>query len=297
MDPGQNEELDSAERLPRVWEYTDYRTWLGDHYQARKKLHRWYSYAVLAQKAGFSTRSFLLRVIRGERGLGPDSATKLADALELKGREKEYFLALVDYNQARKDADREVAWSKVQNTLARARNISAPRLLTGAHRQILSSWHHLAVRALVEAKPDRGDWEALGARLRPRRSRTSVQRSIQLLERVGLVERRPDGLWHAVDKSLATPPEVAMPAVRKYHRGCLKLAAASLERFPTSKRHLTGLMLSISHETYAKMCTMVSDFNMQLIRMAEDDLHPEGLYQLSTALFPLTDVAAAEDKS
>lgn len=283
--------------LPPVWEYTDYRLWLNDTFNARKTLHTWYSYGVLAQRSGFRSRGFLLRVMRGERGLSSEGAERLATALDLKQREKEYFLALVDYNQAKRDDERELAWAKAQHALVRARNVSAPRLLTSAHRQVMSSWSHMAVRSLIEMKPDPGDWEALGNRLRPRRSRASVQRSIQLLQKVGLLERRPDGLWHATDKSIATPPEVASPAIRKYHRGCLKLASASLERFPQKHRNVTGLMLGISAESYALVCSRIADFHMELLRIAEADCKADSIYHLTLALFPMSDVDRRGDEA
>ena len=49
-------EIQDPPQLPQVWEYTDYRSWLTDTFQARKALHSWYSYGVLAQRAGFQAR-------------------------------------------------------------------------------------------------------------------------------------------------------------------------------------------------------------------------------------------------
>lgn len=277
--------------LPRIWEYTDYRRWLLDTYNARKAIHKWYSYGVLAQRAGFSTRAFLYRVMQGQRGLSEAGAEKLAQALDLPQREKEYFLALVVYNQAKRDSEREVAWSRVQHIVVRSRNASAPRLLTGVHRQIMAGWNHLAIRSLLEMKPDPGDWEALGRRLRPRRPASSVKRSIALLLKGGLIEKRDDGLWYATDKSLATPPEVALPAVNLFHRGCLRLAAASLENCSSKQRNITGMMLGISSKSYDLICERVDALHQEIIRIAESDCESDRVYQLTVALFPLANPA------
>lgn len=284
----------SAPTIPRVWDYTDYRAWLSDAFKARKAIHRWYSYGVLAQRSGFQARDYLLRVMKGDRGLSLDGAERLADALDLQAGEKSYFVALVEYNQAKRDSEREIAWSKVQHALSRSRNGSAPRLLTGVHRQIISNWQHLAIRSLIEMRPDPGNWEALGKRLRPKRSKTSVRRSILLLEKCGLIEKRADKLWYATDKSIATPPEVALPAVRKFHRGCLKLAANSLDEIPSSRRNISGVMLGISKETYHEVCERIAALREDLVRLAEGDCKADCVYQLNLSLFPLSDFESWE---
>lgn len=282
--------------LPTVWEYTDYRAWLTDTFKARKAIHSWYSYGVLAQRAGFQARDFLMRVMRGDRRLSMEGAERLADALDLPKREKSYFLALVEYNQAKNDADREIAWGKVQHALARSRNASAPRLLTDIHREILSAWHHLAVRSLLEMAPDPGDWETLGKRLFPPCSAAVVRRSIQLLQTGGLVEKRPDGLYHATEASIATPPEVAHPAVRQFHRDCLQLASQSLEGVPSDQRNVTGLTLGISARTYRLLCDRLSQLRAEFAQLADADPAADRVYQMTLALFPLSQHLSAGDQ-
>lgn len=285
----------TAPDLPSIWEYTDYRLWLTEHFRINKLLNPRYSYGVLARKAGFQARDFLLRVMRGDRQLGPESAQRLALALSLDRRERAYFLALVEYNQARKADEREIAWGKLQHALAQSRDASAPRLLTDIHREVLGSWHHLAIRSWLEMRPDPGDWERLGKRLRPNRTAAVVRRSVQLLEKGGLVEKRADGLWHATEKTIATSPEVARPAMRRFHHDCLGLAQASLEDVPADQRNVTGLTLGISERGYRLVCDRIAALHQEVMRLAEIDTEADRTYQLTLAFFPLTMPDAVEE--
>jgi uncharacterized protein (TIGR02147 family) len=278
-----------------VWEYTDYRAWLTDTFKARKAIHAWYSYGVLAQRAGFQARDFLMRVMRGDRRLSAEGAARLAVALDLPRREQVYFLALVDYNQAKTDTEREIAWGKVQHALARSRNASAPRILTDIHREILSEWHHLAIRSLIEMEPDPGDWSALGRRLHPVRTEAVVRKSVKLLSTGGLVERRGDGLWYATEKAIATPPEVGNPALRRFHRDCLQLAGEALETIPSDQRNVTGVTLGISRRTYRLICDRLTELREELSRLADADDQADQVYQLTLAMFPLSNSSSATE--
>jgi len=288
MKPDVPASTEKAPQLPPVWEYSDYRSWLTDTFHARKAIHSWYSYGVLAQRAGFKARDYLLRVMRGDKKLSLDGASRLAGALDLSGKEQEYFLALVEYNQAKDDAERELAWKKLQSALSRGRSASRPRRLTSIHREILSEWHHLALRSHLEMHPAGDDWDALGKRLLPSRTGAAVRRSMRLLEQAGLVEKHDDGLWHTTDKSLAISPEVGGPALRSFHRDCLRLAEQSLEAVPRPERHVSGLTLGISPRVYEQLCQRLEEVHLEFSRIADLDDKADQVYHLTLAFFPMT---------
>lgn len=286
-----------APKLPVLWDYTDYRKWLSDTFQARKAIHSWYSYGMLANRAGFKARDFLLRVMRGERNLSPKGAERLATALELTRKECAYFLALVRYGQARTDREREEAWSRVEETLSKGGGACGPRLLTALHREIQSCWHALALRSLLEMQPDSGDWKTLGKRLHPPQTAATVRRDAEILERGGLLEKQADGLWHATEKAIATSPEVGAPAVRQFHRDCLELASLSLESVPVERRNVSGLTLGISSRTYERLCQRLQEVREEFARMADTDEDADEVYQLTFAFFPFSQPASEKEAS
>jgi uncharacterized protein (TIGR02147 family) len=275
-------------KLPPVWDYTDYRNWLTDTFKARKAIHSWYSYGVLAQRAGFKARDYLMRVMRGERGLSLEGAVRLSEALDLTPSEKEYFLALVEYNQASKDETREAAWHKLQRKLVQSRYSAHPRKLASIQKQLLSKWHHLAIRSLIELSPVSEDWEALGRRLFPPRSAAMVRKSIRLLERSGLIEKSSDGLWRATDKSIAISPEVGGPALKTYHKDCMGLAERALDALPGSVRHISGLTLAISRPIYEQLCHRIEEIHLEFSRIADRDESADQLYHLNLSFFPMS---------
>lgn len=275
-----------AAMLP-VFEYTDYRAFLTDAYQARKAQHSWFSYGVMAQRAGFKARDFLLRVMRGERCLSAESSRKVAAALDLGRRETEYFLNLVEYNQAKTDAQKEHAWGMLQASLSRTGNPSQTRMLTDLHREVMSRWHHLAIRSLLEMNPDKGDWEALGKRLHPPCTAAVVKRSIKLLDDAGLVAKGEDGCWRSTEKSVATSAEVRTLALRSFYRDCLKLAGEAIEGVDSAERNISGVTLGISERTYNVLVERLAAVREEISRLADNDPQADRVYQCNLLLFPL----------
>src|SRR3989338_1384416 len=93
--------------MESLFAYTDYRLYLKDYFQKNKQIDRGFSLRALAEAAGFRARDFLLRVMRGDRNLGPEGARMLSKSMGFKGKKSDYFLALVEFNQAECNADKE----------------------------------------------------------------------------------------------------------------------------------------------------------------------------------------------
>lgn len=288
---------DAASEVPQIWDFTDYRVWFTETFKARKALHSWYSYGVLAQRAGFKARDFLMRVMKGQKSLSRDGAVRLSLALDLTRREQEYFLALVEYNQATDEQQRCLAWERVQGAMQRGKTAAPPKPLTRSHGDVVASMPCVALRTLLELRPDAGRPAALGSRLRPARTAKTVHKALEALQEAGLVERRADGLLHAADRSLVANAEVGVGAIRQFHRESLRLAERSLEEIPVDERNITGVTLSISRRTYDIMCQRLAEIHLEFGRLAELDEAADRVYHLTLAMFPVTHPLRPEDAS
>jgi len=53
--------------MVKIFQYLNYREYLADWFQEKKKLNKSFSYKVLANKAGFKSKSFFPQVVDGSR--------------------------------------------------------------------------------------------------------------------------------------------------------------------------------------------------------------------------------------
>lgn len=80
---------------PDVLQYTNYRVYLRDYYEYKKKTTAAFSLRFFAEKAGLSSHAHLKLAIDGKRNITKNTATKLIHGLGLENQRAAYFESLV----------------------------------------------------------------------------------------------------------------------------------------------------------------------------------------------------------
>ena len=81
--------------MPDVLGYLDYRVYLKDWYDARKRREKGFSYRTLAREVGYRSHAFFSLVLQRRSNISMEMAMGFADCIGLKGQEREYFLLTV----------------------------------------------------------------------------------------------------------------------------------------------------------------------------------------------------------
>src|SRR5258706_2599512 len=98
---------------PDIYTYTDYRKFLADYYREQKARDPKFSNRYFSQKIGYNSSGFFSDVLSGKKNLTGPVLLKLARALKLKKGEEEYFINLVNFNQARTIDERNRFYEKL----------------------------------------------------------------------------------------------------------------------------------------------------------------------------------------
>lgn len=133
--------------LPNIFSYTNHGDFLRDYFSARS-LQGKVSLRSVAIRAGFRSPSSLSMIASGKRRLTIQAAEKIANALLLKGRSRQYWFLL-----AKKDsADSEQQKFEIDKKLARLKNIKNEQHLTTSQYQCLELWYVPVIYALIGKK-------------------------------------------------------------------------------------------------------------------------------------------------
>jgi uncharacterized protein (TIGR02147 family) len=266
-----------------IFGYTDYRDFIRDYFREKKQNNPAFSHRSFARQAGFNTSNFMHLVMTGKRNLTKDSITKIAPAMKLKKREWEYFENLVFFCQAETVKDREHYLARL-NTIRKGAFF---KQLGGDHYEYIANWLNSVVRELAGMTRGKADETRLSARIAAHVTPAEVRKSLDLLVRLGMLSRTPEGGYKQTDSLLSTGPGITGIAAAQYHIGTMALAAQAIERFKPEDRELVGMTLGVSRQTFERIRERMWEFRQEILAMA-DDPSPEQVYQLSIQLFPMT---------
>ena len=278
-------------KKPDLFAYLDYRKFLRDAFEAMQAEGKKptgsgkVSFRSFAKEAGYSSPNFLQLVIAGSRNLSPANMPGTIRALDLNKQESEFFANLVAFEQAQGFEEKNFHYQR----MLRSRRHAEVRPIDKGQYEYLDQWYHPAVRELLGHKDCNGNPSWIAERLHPRITVAQAEKSIDLLERLGLI-RKDDatGKWTQTEAQISTAPEVASLAVANYHRSMLKLAADSIENFDADARDLRAVTLGIPKARYAEVKRKLEDLWRELIAMSDTAGTVEDVYQINMQAFPLT---------
>ena len=274
---------------PNVFEYLDYRAFLADSFAAMRERNPRISHRAFAKMAGLQPPNLLQMVVSGQRGLPEASTFSVAKALGLGRVETEFLQELVGFAHARSASDKDARYGRI----LRSARFKEAKPLAREQYDCFRQWYIPVVREMAVHPRCEGDPAWIAARIRPRISVAQVERSLETLLSVGLLERHGEKAYRQVSTLVRTPSEVESVAVAEYHRSVIGLAADSIDAVPSSERDIRSATLGVSLATAKLLKEKMESVWREVLEQAGREALPEIVLQFNTQLFPL---ARAEEE-
>ena len=276
-----------------VFEYDNYRAYLRDLYGFYKKTKPQFSYRYFSQKAGFRSPNFLKLVIEGKRNLSQESIERFTSALKLNKKETEFFRILVHLNQARTIGEKKL----YAEQLMRSRSFRYIHPLRQDQYRYYAEWYNIPIRELTILPEFSENPGWIARSLLPPISPQQAQKALDLLLQLGLLERDESGRLVQADAFISTGDEVTSTSVANYHREMIQKGSEALDRFPGPDRDISSVTMALSEKGFQEIKSLIQKFRKELLAIANQDRHPEGVYQVNFQLFPLAKRAKKEPSS
>jgi uncharacterized protein (TIGR02147 family) len=272
---------------PDIFAYTDYRKFMRDFFDFMKSTKPFFSYQYFAQKAGFKSKSFIHKVINGQRALSTNSVFSIARALNLKGKEIAFFEALVHFNESKTDQEREYYFTRMQQVEPKNEGI---RLQKNQYNYF-AKWYHAVIRELVTIVPFAADYKKLASAVEPPITPKLARESVKLLLELGMVRKNEKtGLYQQTDAYITTRDTVVSLGVNKFQRETMDLALKSHENDDRQTRDFSSLTIGISSKGFEKIKSELKDFRSYVGRIVEEDNPADRVYQINFQLFPVSGI-------
>jgi uncharacterized protein (TIGR02147 family) len=265
-----------------VFRYLDYRVFLADLYRAKKS--RGFSYRAFSRAAGLGAPNYLKLVIAGKRNLTRSMAVRFAEACSLHGEAAEYFVRLVEFNQAKTNDERNAHYQR----LGVFRRYRQAQKLELAHAAYHSTWYLPAIRELCASPAFREDPHWLASVLRPQIKPNEAKQALELLLELGLIERNAAGRLQQTNSVVSTGPQTRSMNIRNYHVEMLRRASEAIELVPAKERDISSLTLCLSASGLERFKARIAEFQRELIELAEQETERSQAVQVNFQLFPLS---------
>ena len=268
-----------------IFEYQNYRLYLKDYYNEQKSAKKYFSYRFFSKKAGINASAFLYYVIENKRNLTKKSIEKISTAIGLAKEEQEYFENLVFFNQAKTIGEKTVFYARI----VECRKPLDIKAIDKDQYEFYSKWYHSIIREIVCMIDFHDNYALLGSYLVPHISAREAQASVGLLERIGLLERDENGLYHQTDAVIGVKPESRDAfVIEKFQLEMLDLSKKSFDSIPRPERLSASTTFSISRPTFELFKKKTREFRKELLEIAKLDDEPDRVYQFTFNLFPAT---------
>jgi uncharacterized protein (TIGR02147 family) len=266
-----------------LFDYSDFRLFLKDWLQEQKTQGHPMTYEAFGEAVGFTSKGFLTQILQGKTKVPARMIERISAVLELKKKEREYFLLLVQFNQAKNAKQRAELHRRIlEEFRVEAKSLALEQF------EYYQKWYYSAIRSLLGYYPFRGDFLDLAKQLDPPITPAQAKRAIKLLEETGLILKKEDGFYHLTDRLITTGESFTSHAVIQFQREAMDLAKDALENFPKAKRSGSTLTLGLSEDGYKALEEKLRILRQELVEIARFDKGIDRVIQINLHAFPLT---------
>jgi uncharacterized protein (TIGR02147 family) len=256
---------------------------MQDYFEEQKKMRSVFSHRFFAAKAGFSSSSYCLNVIRGRFNLTPKSIEKISKAMDFEPLQKEYFEALVQYNQAQQVDERDQAWKQI---LQIRKQIEFTHITT-REQAYFSKWYYPVIRELAADTQWHGDYRVLARSLTPQITTEEARDAVKNLLEWGLLRKLDDGRYVQTSQMLDAA-EIPPIALRQIRREYIQHAIGAVESMPKDERFAAFTTLAMSESSYNYAVEVLEEARKKIIARASNDTNVERVYEMMLVAFPMS---------
>jgi uncharacterized protein (TIGR02147 family) len=274
----------------RVFDYTDYRKYLDAYYKEHKARNANFSYRYFAGRARVSSIGLYKDVVDGRQSLSRRAVARFSEAMGHSKRETEYFEAMVFFCDARTVDEQKLYFERMM-----ACRESKARKVDASQYEYYSCWYYGAIRALLSFyRFDGSGFDGLAKKISPPIKTEQAKKAIEVLQRLAMIRKNPSGVYEPCDRvittgSLQNDQNVLSLSVVTMQRNCMQLSAEAFDRYSAQQMDMSTVTVSVSRQMRTAIKEEIAMFRKKILNIAENDRHPECVYQLNCHFFPLTD--------
>lgn len=267
--------------MKEIYQFLDYREYLASVYEDRKESSPWFSCKVMGDAVGLD-QSQVFRILKGQLHVSKAATPRFVQYLKLDEKAAEYFQTMVNFAKARKAGEARILFAKLLDLRgARA------ALLQPEQYMLYQEWYHSVVRALIATMEFKGDYAQLAATLVPSVTESQARKSMDLLEKLGLVFKNSKGTWQTANPRVTTGGSYQSLMIRNYQSHSFLLASRSLDECEPAERDVNVINMAVDAAAFTDCVAILKEARRQIQERLETVEKPDRVMRLAQAFFPV----------
>lgn len=293
----------AAAKTPDLSEYLDYRQYLRDFYDYKRRMTandiRPFNYQMFSAAANIKSPNYLKMIIEGQRNLSEDMVGKFAKALGFNKDSAEELRLLVLYNQTADPADRNIHLKKLSEQRVRIK-LKAGEIDKKTWEKV-PNWIAWVIYAMVDMEGVEFDVPTLKALFRGKASEDEIELALNgLLGSGELLRDFTTGKVRRANSLIEQPSEVPVALVRKLQAQLMYLGLESLYQDAPTDREFGTLTMSMTKSEFDDLKFKLRQMRKVINKdnnIARTHTKGERVYQLNLQLYPITTDSSVLPKS
>lgn len=278
--------------MDTIFNYLDYRAFLRDYYDSRKKSETFFSYRYMANKLKMD-HSLLVKILSGKRHIADNAIENFIKFCKFSKREAQYFETLIHFEKARSKEQCRLYFEALLH-LKGYRSST----ITKEQYEYFQKWYHVAMRSLLDVYKFKGNYKELASKLNPPITVPQAKKAIALLKKLKFIIKNKNGSYSVTDAHVTTGEKWQDIAISAYQKETIQMSTSSIERDPKELRDISSITMSIDEECFEDMKEIIRECRASIIKRVDSisDDHTDRVYQLNMQLIPLSAIKKENKK-
>ena len=269
--------------MQRIEFYDDFRSYLHDFYEDKKKRFPHFSYRYFCRKAGLKSPSHFIEIMDGRRKLTSKKLDSFIKGLGLTENDARYFATLVNFNQSKNSTEKQQLLEQMRGLKRKVRQA----LVSTDYYEYYSKWYNIIIRELACIINWNEDYEALAKSIVPPIKKSEARESVEFLMNAGFLKKE-SGRYVQTEPAITSGSEVCSLGIRTYNRFMAGRAQKAVEESPTTERDIQSLTIGISKDSFRLIKQEMQEFLSRVVRIVDDDKAADRVYNVNAHLFPMS---------
>jgi len=259
-----------------IFNFNDYRDFIKSFYQDKKSVNKSYSFAVLGNRA-FLSKMAIKHLVDKKRHLDDNKIEIFADALGLKGKDKQYFKNLVLFNKKKNFADKNEYFMKMLNCRDKK---EAELILTQNEMSLFNYWYQPIISEMSCLKGFKEETGWIRERLEFKVSEKKIAQALDFLKNNGHLKNSK-----LTRPMIKAPDGIKSYIYKKYVMDQIEKSKEAVEKQQAQDRQVFNLTISVNEERFEVAKKMILDFRHKLHEVLSNDEEGDRVIQVNMQMF------------